>query len=123
MSDKKVVLLIEDDLTLAELTGEMIKMFGFDVYHAVDMENSLKLYNQHKDNIGLAIFDMNLEDTTGPEVLQEFQNIGGNFVPVLASGMMIDSEKDEYLQLGFKEVIGKPYSMTTLKEILDRYLA
>ncbi len=122
MADKKKVLLVEDDSTLNELTSEMIQIMGYEVVSAESKAEAIEKFNKSHQEIGLAIFDMNLEDATGYEVFAELNKIDANYAAVLASGMVTEFDVKVYKEAGFKEAISKPYSMNDLQRILSTYL-
>ncbi len=119
---KKTILLIEDDPAIIDITMEMIEMFGYEIYQAGNMNDSITIFEKYKEKIGLIIFDMNLEDTTGIEVFSKFKSLGGDFVAILASGDLLSNDVDKFKKEGFKEVISKPYSIMDLKNMLNSYL-
>lgn len=121
MENKKSILLIDDDPTLVDLTKELLSVFGISVLSAEDMEQAIKVYTENQDNIWLIIFDMNLEFNTGLEVFDELKKINNDFVSILSSGMITDSDIDEYKGIGFNEIIPKPYSFKDLHKIIMSY--
>ncbi len=122
MSLSTTVLLVEDDATLAELAREMLAMFGIEVLVAESMELAIENYQQRVTDIRLVIFDMNLEKATGIEVFEALKEIDDDFVSILASGMITDMDIKKYKDMGFNEIIKKPYSFKNLKEIITGYL-
>ena len=121
MENNKSILLIDDDPTLVDLTKELLSVFGISVLSAEDMEQAVETYKEKQDDIWLIIFDMNLEFNTGIEVFNELRKINDNFVSILSSGMITDSDIDEYKSMGFNEIIPKPYSFKDLHKIIMSY--
>ncbi len=121
MENKKSILLIDDDPTLVDLTKELLSVFGVSVLSAEDMEQAIDVYKNDQENIWLIIFDMNLEYNTGIEVFNELKKIDDNFISILSSGMITDSDIDEYKSMGFNEIIPKPYSFKDLHKIIMSY--
>ena len=122
MEFNATVMLVEDDVTLADLAKEMLGMFDIEVLIAESMETAIDIYNERSNDVRLVIFDMNLEKTTGIEVFEALKEIDGDFVSILASGMITDMDIKKYKDIGFHEIIKKPYSFKNLKEIISSYL-
>jgi len=122
MNKNKVVLLVDDDMILCQLTAEMLSIVDIKAFTANSLEDAVKVYTENHELITLIIFDMNLEDSSGLEVYEKLKEIDENFVSVLASGMIIEEDKKEYLDLGFDEIVAKPYSMLDLHSMIDKYL-
>ncbi len=122
MNKNKVVLLVDDDMILCKLTAEMLSIVDIKAFTANSLEDAVKVYTENHELITLIIFDMNLEDSSGLEVYEKLKEIDENFVSVLASGMIIEEDKKEYLDLGFDEIVAKPYSMLDLHSMIDKYL-
>jgi len=119
---KNKIMLIEDDLMLSDLTCEMLNMIGFETYAADNINNSIEMFTEKKEEIKIIIFDMNLESHTGKEVLDALLKINDEFVPILATGMVIESEIQKYKDMGFSEVMIKPYNLKSLKDIAEKYI-
>ena len=63
----KKILFVEDDPTLQETLGEVLKGEGFEVLQALDGEEGLKLASEK--NPDLILLDLNLPKISGFEVL------------------------------------------------------
>jgi len=58
MSDKRTVLIADDEFKIRALLGEILKNAGFNVIEAKDGGEALALFNNNKDAIDLAIIDL-----------------------------------------------------------------
>ncbi len=122
MDQNATVMLVEDDATLADLAKEMLGMFDIEVLIAESMETAIEVYSERNEDVRLVIFDMNLEKATGIEVFEALKDIDNDFISILASGMITDMDIKKYKDMGFHEIIKKPYSFKNLKEIISGYL-
>jgi len=68
MSQKKVILLVEDDEFLAELYATKLNLEGFEVHLASDGEKGLKLLKEKKPD--LVLLDIIMPKMDGFEVLK-----------------------------------------------------
>jgi CheY-like chemotaxis protein len=65
---------------------------------------------------------MNLDNSTGIDVFNELKGISPEFSAILASGMFLEDDKQNYIDMGFNEVISKPYNLAELKRIIKEYV-
>ncbi|HOQ80479.1 MAG TPA: response regulator, partial [Candidatus Cloacimonadota bacterium] len=105
-----------------ELCIEMFKILNRPLFTANTKDETVKIFDEHKEKIGLVIFDMNLENTTGIEVHNALKQKGEEFIAVLASGMFLEDDQDTYKAMGFNEIISKPFNMSELKRLINTYL-
>lgn len=105
------LLLIEDDLPLAELTQDFLLDNGFKVMHAADGQAGLK---KCKENIyDLIICDVMLPDISGFKLIKKIRNI----IPTPTLFLTAINEDDEQvrgLELGAIDYIVKPVSPSIL---------
>ncbi len=119
---KDTVLLVEDDETLCELSLEMFKILKTPLLVSQTLEEAVNIYNDNNEKIAIVIFDMNLDEATGVDVYNALKQKGVDFFAILASGMFLEDDKQTYLDMGFNEVIAKPYNMAELKRIIKEYI-
>ncbi len=120
INDKKLVLIVDDEVTLREIISEMFEMFGAETILASNKEETVELVKTHKTLIDLAIIDFNLDGSTGDEVLREIKKIDDTVYTVLASGMITEYDREKYENLGFDEIIKKPYRMEDLNKLYEK---
>lgn len=103
----KKILIIEDDLSIAELQKDYLELSGFEVKICTDGQEGL---NELKDNTyDLLILDVMLPNINGFDILRAIQDI--KEIPVL----MVSAKKEEIdkirgLNLGADDYITKPFS-------------
>ncbi len=118
---KKRVLLIDDDETLLELGREMFEILNIEALTAFDLNEAVKHFVEFHECINMVVFDLNLDQMSGIDVFQALKEIDNNFNAILASGIFIDEDAPKYMEMGFKEIILKPYNLNTLKQLSDKY--
>ena len=121
MRDK--VLIIDDDITLCELGKEMFEILDVEASTALTLNEAVEFYKENYSNIGMVIFDLNLEEATGIEVFEALKQIDSGFAGILTSGVFIEEDAKRYKEMGFKDIILKPYHMSTLKDLIKVYLS
>lgn len=73
-SQKKVVLLIEDEIDLVDLYTEILNEAGYDVLPSYDGEDGI--YKSKNDKWDLLLLDIMLPEKDGMAVLEEIQKAG-----------------------------------------------
>jgi DNA-binding response OmpR family regulator len=110
----KSILIIDDDLELAEITADMLKAYDYQVTIAKDGEEAYSLLSGNKFH--LILLDINLPRETGFELCRELRKV--STIPIIfASARTSEDDRITGLDLGGDDYLPKPYS---LKELLSR---
>lgn len=117
-SDKKSILLVEDDVFMLEILSEKLSKSGFDVNIAKDGEECIKVLESLKPDI--ILLDILMPKMDGIEVLRKVKvSLELSSIPVLVlSNLGQKEEVDRALGLGAKDYIVK--SNFTTKEIVEK---
>ncbi len=110
----KKILIVDDDVALSDITGEMLTDYEYEVEHAYSVEEAFdKLTDGRFD---LILLDVNLPDGEGFEVCRELRRV--STVPVIfASARTSVDDRVTGFEEGGDDYLPKPYSM---KELLVR---
>ncbi len=106
------ILLVEDDLSLAEGLQNALKREGFSVNHVSSGRQALQAC--HSDAPSIVILDLGLPDMDGLEVLQQLH--GGKSKPLVLVLTARDTTSDKVIGLdtGADDYIAKPFEMPEL---------
>lgn len=117
-SEKKNILLVEDDVFMLEILSEKLSKSGFDVNIAKDGEECIKVLESLKPDI--ILLDILMPKMDGIEVLRKVKvSPELSSIPVLVlSNLGQKEEVDRALGLGAKDYIVK--SNFTTKEIVEK---
>ena len=115
------LLMIEDDVRLAQMVGEYLTQSGFGFNHAPDGANGLEQLQQHAPD--LVILDLMLPDTDGLEVCRRIRALPGPLAKV--SVLMLTAKGDPMdriigLEIGADDYLPKPFEP---RELLARIRA
>lgn len=119
MADQKqLVLIIEDDITLAKMYVEKLNIEGFKTLVAHDGDEGLKLALEKSPNV--VLLDIMLPKRPGLELVQKLrENEKGKNMPIIAlSNLTERTEADKAKALGVKEYLAK--AMHTPEEIVEK---
>jgi len=103
----KKILIVEDDLSIAELEKDYLEISGFDVNICTDGVSGLNKIKEN--NYDLVILDVMLPNIDGFDILRIIQDIKD--IPVLlVSAKKEEIDKIKGLSLGADDYITKPFS-------------
>ena len=113
---RELILLVEDEVQVAELAAEMLAEEGYKVITAHDGFEALKIYEKMGKEIGLVILDFFLPVMDGDAVFDELRNLNPDIDVVLSSGFAEQGKLGNMLAKGLRGFIPKPYSRAKLLE-------
>lgn len=110
----ETVLIIDDEITLLDLTREILESLGYKVLTAEGALAGIEMFKEHYSEIGLVILDMLMPEMTGTDVYPILKNIRPELPVLLATGLSVGERVDDLISMGVKDVIAKPYSVSDL---------
>jgi CheY-like chemotaxis protein len=114
--NRELILLVDDEMEIAELAATMLTDEGYRVILARDGFEALKIYQEIGKLIGLVILDFFLPVMDGDAVFDELRALNPEVVVVLSSGFAEQSKLGNMLAQGLKGFIPKPYTSAKLLE-------
>ncbi|MEM9226674.1 MAG: ATP-binding protein, partial [Verrucomicrobiota bacterium] len=121
------ILLMDDEILVRQIAGEMLGHLGYDVAFAINGAEAVELYREQKA-MGTP-FDAVFLDLTVPggiggrEVIEELLPDNPELKTVLTSGYANNHILMNYGDYGFSEVLQKPYTIQQLSWVLRKLLA
>ena len=112
-----LILVIDDEEGLREMTAFMLQDAGYDVMTAKDGAQGVALFKQHHAEIALVLQDMSMPKMSGRACVQALRAIRAD-VPVL---LMSGYHESEFGDLG--AFLGKPFSAKDLRKKVASLLA
>jgi DNA-binding NtrC family response regulator len=113
-----VVLLMDDEESIREAFGTLLKIKGFIVYTARDGDEAIKLYKKAlsgKQRVDVAIIDLTIpEGIDGLETIIRIREIDPDVRAILSTGHPHEDLKEEYKKAGFIGILPKPYTWNDL---------
>lgn len=121
------ILVMDDEEMVRDVSGEMLKILGYDVEFAKEGKEAVELY---KAAMGEGRrFDAVILDLTvpggmgGKETLQRLLEIDPGIKAIVSSGYSQDPIMSDFRKFGFCGVIAKPYMVSEFSSIVSRILA
>jgi two-component system chemotaxis response regulator CheY len=119
-SERKTILIVDDDVDLLENTAFMIKGMGHNVFTARDGDECVIKYKDVKPN--LTFMDVRMPKMDGYDAFFKIKQYNSEAKVVLITAYNQDEKK--YLKaksMGLVDAISKPYSFEILENLIDKY--
>lgn len=109
----QVILLVEDESIVREVTREVLEHAGYRVLPSSGPEEALRMANQHEGQIGLLLTDVVMPGMNGADLAERLQSMRPDLVTVFMSGY---AESDVVRDMTRQSVIHieKPFTVDVL---------
>lgn len=114
------ILIVEDEMTIAELEKDYLELSGFDV--EIETDGTAGLERSLKKDFDLFILDLMLPDTDGFEICRQIRQVKNTPI-LMVSAKKDDIDKIRGLGLGADDYITKPFSPSELVARVKAHLA
>ena len=108
------LLLVDDELTVLEVTAAMLERLGYTVVMAASGHEALTIFRQNPARFRLVILDMIMPQMGGGEVFDRLKHIRPDVKVLLASGYSMQGQAREIMNRGCTGFIQKPFTMEDL---------
>jgi PAS domain S-box-containing protein len=115
----KTVLLVEDEEMMVLLLRKTFAKHGYNVLVALDGEEALNLFQEHKEKIDVVLLDIGLPKKAGWEVILTMKEQNPQVSIVVSSGYIDPESKTKMYKAGIRNFVDKPYTPDAVVEILD----
>jgi PAS domain S-box-containing protein len=119
----ETILLTEDDAIVRTMAGSFLRDFGYRVIAAVDGEDALEKFAEHKQEIDLIILDVMMPKKNGGEVYKTVKAQRPDIDVLFVSGYAADIIRQKGILEEDIQFISKPvspaYLLRKIREILD----
>lgn len=116
------VLVVDDEETVRELCGEMLRNMGFRTLLAADGHDALRIFRDHGGGIDCVLLDLMMPGLDGVGTYQELQRMDPNVKVILCSGYSVEEATERFAGFELAGFIGKPYGLRQLRHELERAL-
>ncbi|MHC4872557.1 MAG: hybrid sensor histidine kinase/response regulator [Planctomycetota bacterium] len=114
------VLLIDDEIEVAEITSIMLKKIGYKCTIINNPIEAIGYFRKNRFNIDLVILDMLMPDLNGREVFEKLKEIKNDVRVIILSGYNENIDTRCMLSNGAIEYLLKPFEITTLSEAINK---
>jgi two-component system cell cycle sensor histidine kinase/response regulator CckA len=119
----ETILLAEDDITIRDLMKAILQEFGYTVIEAIDGEDAVATFKEHRDDIQLAILDVIMPKKNGKDARDAIIALKPAVKTLFLSGYSADILRKQGIAGDGANFILKPISpmdlLTAVRRILD----
>ncbi len=117
----ETILLVEDNEKLRKAGQDILESLGYRVLVATNGLEALKVYRV-QDGMDLIVTDIVMPGMGGKELVQELMWTDANLKAIGVTGYAVEDVTTELRDVGFLDVIHKPFDMDTLARVVRRAL-
>ncbi len=118
----ELVLVIDDEASVQQITRQTLEIFGYRVLIAADGAEAAGIYAQRKNEIDVVLTDMMMPVMDGSAIIQVLLRLNPEARIIAASGVGTDGMVSKAFNAGVKFFIPKPYTAETLLKTLRQAL-
>src|SRR5690348_5378902 len=119
----ELVLVVDDEESIREITRGTLETFGYTVMTASDGTEALALYADKKNEIAVVLTDMVMPFMDGPATIRALQRMNPQVRIIAASGLGVGQRAGEGALEGVSVFLNKPYTAEKLLKTLAQVLA
>jgi signal transduction histidine kinase/CheY-like chemotaxis protein len=116
-------LVVDDELAVRSVTGEMLRSLGYRVLEADGGIAAQRLYQQHAPEISIVLLDLAMPDLNGEETLRELRKLQADVPIILLTAYAQDEFRSRFLPGDLAGFVAKPFSREELVEALSQAAA
>ncbi|MDZ4405418.1 response regulator [Prosthecobacter sp.] len=114
----ELVLVVDDESEVRQITRQTLEAFGYQVLLAADGAEATALYASRQHDIAAVLTDMMMPTMDGPATIQVLIRINPEVRIIAASGVNANGMEAKAVNAGVKHFIPKPYTAETLLKTL-----
>jgi two-component system, cell cycle sensor histidine kinase and response regulator CckA len=118
----ELVLVVDDEESIREITRGTLETFGYKVLTASDGTEALAIYADKKNDIAVVLTDMVMPFMDGPATIRALQRMDPNVRIIAASGLGAGHRAGEAALEGVSVFLHKPYTAEKLLKTLAQVL-
>ncbi len=116
------ILFVDDEENLAKLTGQMLRMLGYEVNVMSHSSRALEMFTSSPESFDLLITDQTMPEMSGMELASQVLAIRPGLPVILYTGYSAVIDGDEAKRIGIQQFLMKPLSMNKLAEVVRKTL-
>jgi len=120
----EIVLVVDDEAAILDVTKQTLKMFGYQVLTARDGAEAIALCAQHPGEIKVILTDMTMPIMDGSATIHAVRRIAPEIKIIAASGLGSGVKVTDPKELQIEAFLQKPYTagnlVKTVHEVLQR---
>jgi CheY-like chemotaxis protein len=119
----ELILVVDDELSVRQITQQTLLAFGYRVVLACDGSEAITVFAQQGADIAVVLTDMMMPVLDGPATIQVLRRMNPTLRIIAASGLGTSAYKARTTSLGVNHFLSKPYTADALLKELKEILA
>lgn len=107
MTDRPVVMVVEDDVEMNQLEREMLDVYGLDSVPAYTGNEALDVFQHHR--IDAVLLDLMLPELDGFETCRRLRSLDGELVVIILSALDSEDSRRRGYECGANAYFAKPF--------------
>jgi DNA-binding NtrC family response regulator len=121
MTNKKLILVVDDDSGIQGLTRDILELYGHSVMTAGSHDDALSLCEQRGKDISVVLLDVVESETGAFDVFQRILEVNPAVRVIITSGDSHDGDARGMFGRGSAGFLKKPYRMTELLRMVEGF--
>ncbi|MGH9765036.1 MAG: hybrid sensor histidine kinase/response regulator, partial [Blastocatellia bacterium] len=118
----ELVLVVDDEAAIREITKGTLEAFGYSVLVAADGTEAIALYAQNQTKIAVVLTDMMMPYMDGAATIRALKRINPSVKVIASSGLAANGKTVEAGTTEATDFLTKPYTAQSLLKVLNRVL-
>jgi len=110
------ILIVDDEELVASMLAEHLQNLGCNTFHASNGQEALAIVSRYKDELDVAILDINMPVMDGKAAYEKLIEIKPDLKVLVASGYTLNNSVEEILAKGAQGFVQKPYRLENITE-------
>jgi len=119
----ELVLVVDDEESIREITKGTLETFGYRVLTASDGTEAVTLYADHKNDVAVVVTDMMMPFMDGPATIRALQRMNPTVRIIAASGLGASQRAADASLEGVEIFLDKPYTAEKLLKALAKIIS
>ncbi|HMV87517.1 MAG TPA: PAS domain S-box protein [Blastocatellia bacterium] len=118
----ELILVVDDEASIREMTCSALETFGYRVLSAGDGAEAVNLYAQQPNEVQLVLTDMMMPLMDGLSMIRTLLHLNPQIKVIVSSGLTEKTKAAEARRLGVERILAKPYNAQTLLKTVAQAL-
>lgn len=118
------ILIMDDEEMIRVSTGQLLEIMGYNVYYSIDGDEALKVHGQQltsSSKIDIIIMDLTIPNGMGGiDCISKIREVDSDVQAVVSSGDPTHEVFENFSNYGFNYALAKPYTLDTIKSMLEK---
>ncbi|MFE4107948.1 ATP-binding response regulator [Almyronema epifaneia] len=122
VGQQQLVLVVDDELAICEITKATLETYHYQVLTASDGMEAITLFADHKDKIAVVLMDLMMPVMDGLAAITIMNRLKPDVCAIAMSGLTSKEAVARAKALGFQQFLAKPFTTEDLLQMLHQRL-